>query len=90
MNKYYLLIVAMLSFSMLVSAGPKQKKADTWVDVSIKAKTEFQAQLKKGTDPEVEIITKELQEGFPDEMALLEAVANGLDNWLTTPDASVE
>lgn len=90
MNKYYLLIVAMLSFSMLVSAGPKQKKADIWVDVSIKAKTEFQAQLRKGTDPEVEIITKELQEGFPDEMALLEAVANGLDNWLTTPDASVE
>ena len=90
MNKYYLLIVAMLSFSMLVSASPKQRKADTWVDVSIKVKTEFQSQLQKGAKPVVDVITKKLREGFPNETALLEVVANGLDNWLTTPDASVE
>ena len=40
MNKYYLLVSLFLSSSVMVSAGPKQKKAETWIDASVKAKTE--------------------------------------------------
>ena len=43
MNKYYLLVSLFLSSSVMVSAGPKQKKAETWIDASVKAKTELQA-----------------------------------------------
>ena len=35
----------------MVSAGPKQKKAETWIDASVKAKTELQAKLKKSGMP---------------------------------------
>jgi len=45
MNKYYLLVSLLLSSSVMVSAGPKQKKAETWIDASVKAKTELQAKL---------------------------------------------
>ena len=38
MNKYYLLVSLLLSSSVMVSAGPKQKKAETWIDASVKAK----------------------------------------------------
>ena len=38
MNKYYLLVSLFLSSSVMVSAGPKQKKAETWIDASVKAK----------------------------------------------------
>lgn len=31
MNKYYLLVSLFLSSSVMVSAGPKQKKAETWI-----------------------------------------------------------
>lgn len=51
MNKYFLLVSLFLSTSFLVSAGPKQKKADTWIDASIKAKTELQTQLQKAGMP---------------------------------------
>ena len=37
MNKYYLLVSLFLSSSVMVSAGPKQKKAETWIDASVKA-----------------------------------------------------
>ena len=51
MNKYYLLVSLFLSSSVMVSAGPKQKKAETWIDASVKAKTELQAKLKKSGMP---------------------------------------
>ena len=38
MNKYYLLVSLFLSSSVMVSAGPKQKKVETWIDASVKAK----------------------------------------------------
>ena len=38
MNKYFLLVSLFLSTSFFVSAAPKQKKADTWIDASIKSK----------------------------------------------------
>ena len=47
MNKYFLLVSLFLSTSFFVSAAPKQKKVDTWIDASIKAKTELQTQLQK-------------------------------------------
>ena len=47
MNKYFLLVSLFLSTSFLVSAAPKQKKVDTWIDASIKAKTELQTKLQK-------------------------------------------
>ena len=51
MNKYYLLVSLFLSSSVMVSADPKQKKAETWIDASVKAKTELQAKLKKSGMP---------------------------------------
>ena len=47
MNKYFLLVSLFLSTSFFVSAAPKQKKVDTWIDASIKAKTELQTKLQK-------------------------------------------
>lgn len=35
----------------MVSAGPKQKKVETWIDASVKAKTEVLAKLKKAGMP---------------------------------------
>ena len=40
MNKYYLLVSLFLSSSVMVSAGPKQKKAETWIDASVTGKAE--------------------------------------------------
>ncbi|MFQ9021914.1 MAG: hypothetical protein ACLR6J_12355 [Parabacteroides merdae] len=51
MNKYYLLVSLFLSSSVMVSAGPKQKKAETMDDRSVKAKTELQSKLKKSGMP---------------------------------------
>ena len=62
MNKYYLLVSLFLSSSVMVSAGPKQKKAETWIDASVKAKTELQAKLKKSGMP---IVSTEQYEEFP-------------------------
>ncbi|MEG1748305.1 MAG: SUMF1/EgtB/PvdO family nonheme iron enzyme [Tannerellaceae bacterium] len=51
MNKYNLLVSLFLSSSFLVSAVPKQKTAETWIDASVKAKSELRAQLQKSGMP---------------------------------------
>lgn len=51
MNKYFLLVSLLLSSSLFVSAAPKQKKADTWIDASIKAKSELRTGLQKAGMP---------------------------------------
>lgn len=49
MNKLLLLIFCALSVSASVYAGPKPKpkNAETWIDASVKAKSELRAQLQK-------------------------------------------
>lgn len=51
MNKYFILVSLFLSSSVLVSAGPKQKKADNWIDASVKQKSELRATLSKANMP---------------------------------------
>lgn len=51
MNKYFLLVSLFLSTSLFASAAPKQKKADTWIDASIKAKSELRSELQKAGMP---------------------------------------
>lgn len=51
MNKYFLLVSLFLSSSVLVSAGPKQKKVETWIDASVKAKSELRSELQKAGMP---------------------------------------
>lgn len=53
MNKYFLLVSLFLSSSVLVSAGPKQKKAETWIDAAVKAKSELRSELQKAGMPVV-------------------------------------
>ena len=47
MNKYFLLVSLFYLLLSLFRPRRKQKKADTWIDASIKAKTELQTQLQK-------------------------------------------
>lgn len=65
MNKYLLLVSLFLSSSALLSAGPKQKKADTWIDASIKAKTELQTQLRKANMPVISSWKKHKEKAEP-------------------------
>ena len=65
MNKYYLLVSLLLSSSVMVSAGPKQKKAETWIDASVKAKTELQAKLKKSGMPVISTWVKHKAKAEP-------------------------
>lgn len=65
MNKYFLLVSLFLSTSFLVSAGPKQKKVDTWIDASIKAKTELQTQLQKANMPVISTWKKHKEKAEP-------------------------
>ena len=65
MNKYYLLVSLFLSSSVMVSAGPKQKKAETWIDASVKAKTELQAKLKKSGMPVISTWVKHKAKAEP-------------------------
>lgn len=52
MNKFSFIAALMLSVPVLLSAGPKQKKApDTWIDASVKTKSELRAELKKANMP---------------------------------------
>lgn len=46
MNKLLLLTICLFT-SVLVSAGPKPKKQETWIDASVKAKSELRTQLQK-------------------------------------------
>ena len=51
MDKYGLLVSLLLFSYVMVSAGPNHKKAETWIDTSVKAKTEVLAKLKKSGMP---------------------------------------
>ena len=65
MNKYFLLVSLFLSTSFLVSAAPKQKKVDTWIDASIKAKTELQTQPQKTGMPIISSFKKHKEKAEP-------------------------
>ncbi|WP_347146933.1 SUMF1/EgtB/PvdO family nonheme iron enzyme [Parabacteroides goldsteinii] len=65
MNKYFLLVSLFLSTSFLVSAAPKQKKVDIWIDASIKAKTELQTQLQKTGMPIISSFKKHKEKAEP-------------------------
>ena len=65
MNKYFLLVSLFLSTSFLVSAAPKQKKVDTWIDASIKAKTELQTKLQKTGMPIISSFKKHKEKAEP-------------------------
>ena len=65
MNKYFLLVSLFLSTSFFVSAAPKQKKADTWIDASIKAKTELQTKLQKTGMPIISSFKKHKEKAEP-------------------------
>ena len=65
MNKYFLLVSLFLSTSFFVSAVPKQKKVDTWIDASIKAKTELQTQLQKTGMPIISSFKKHKEKAEP-------------------------
>ena len=65
MNKYFLLVSLFLSTSFLVSAQPKQKKVDTWIDASIKAKTELQTKLQKTGMPIISSFKKHKEKAEP-------------------------
>ena len=51
MNKLLLLTLCFLASSTLALAAPKPKKAETWIDASVKAKSELRAQLQKAGMP---------------------------------------
>ena len=65
MNKYFLLVSLFLSTSFFVSAAQKKKKADTWIDASIKAKTELQTQLQKTGMPIISSFKKHKEKAEP-------------------------
>ena len=65
MNKYFLLVSLFLSTSFFFSAAPKQKKVDTWIDASIKAKTELQTQLQKTGMPIISSFKKHKEKAEP-------------------------
>ena len=58
MNKYYIMVSLLLSTSLLVSAGPKQKKVGNWIDASVKQKSELRASLVKANMPIRQLIPK--------------------------------
>ncbi len=64
MNKYFLL-VSLLSASFFVAAAPKQKKVETWIDASIKAKTELHATLQKANMPVISTWKKRKESAEP-------------------------
>ncbi len=65
MNRYFLLVSLLLSASFVVSAGSKQKKVDTWIDASIKAKTELHSQLQKANMPVISTWKKHKEKAEP-------------------------
>lgn len=65
MNKYFLLVSLFLSSSLFASAAPKQKKADTWIDASIKAKTELRNELQKAGMPIISTFKKHKEKAEP-------------------------
>ena len=65
MNKYFLLVSLFLSSSLFASAAPKQKKVDTWIDASIKAKTELRNELQKAGMPVISTFKKHKEKAEP-------------------------
>lgn len=66
MNKYFVLVSLLLSSSLLVSAGPKQKKVeDNWIDASVKQKSELRASLQKAKMPVESVWMKAKQKAAP-------------------------
>ncbi len=66
MNKYHLLVSILLSSSAFVSSATAQKKkADTWIDASVKAKTELQQKLQKSGMPVTSTWVKHKQKAEP-------------------------
>lgn len=65
MNKYFLLVSLFLSSSFLASAAPKPKKVDTWIDASIKAKTELRNELQKANMPVISTWKKHKEKAEP-------------------------
>lgn len=65
MNKYLLIASLFLSSSVLVSAGPKQKKVETWIDASVKAKSELRSELQKAGMPIISKLVKRNDKAEP-------------------------
>lgn len=51
MNKYKFIVSFLLFVPFLLSAGPKQKKAETWIDASVKQKAQLRTELQKANMP---------------------------------------
>ena len=64
MNKLLLLTICLFT-SVLVSAGPKPKKQETWIDASVKAKSELRTQLQKAGMPVVSRWVKAQEKAEP-------------------------
>ena len=90
MNKLCLLVTYVFFFSLLSITVAAQKKAETWIDASVKAKTEVRAKLKKSVTPALAPVVADLKTRYPEEMALLDATTDGLEKWLGAPDAVLE
>lgn len=59
------MVSLLLSTSLLVSAGPKQKKVDNWIDASVKQKSELRASLVKANMPIMSAWIKAKQKAVP-------------------------
>ena len=80
------MVSLLLSTSLLVSAGPKQKKVDNWIDASVKQKSELRASLVKANMPIMSAWIKAKQKAVP-----MSADLTGLDQLvlLRPPDRMV-
>lgn len=59
------MVSLLLSTSFLVSAGPKQKKVDNWIDAAVKQKSELRASLVKANMPIMSAWIKAKQKAVP-------------------------
>ncbi|RHJ87909.1 SUMF1/EgtB/PvdO family nonheme iron enzyme [Parabacteroides sp. AM08-6] len=65
MNKYLLIVSFFISSSVLMLAGPKQKKVETWIDASVKAKSELRSELQKAGMPVISKYMKHKDKAEP-------------------------
>ncbi len=63
--KCSLIVSLLVSVSIVASAQKKQQKADTWIDASVKQKTELRASLRKAQMPVVSAWMKAKQQAAP-------------------------
>lgn len=59
------MVSLLLSSSFMLSAGPKQKKVDNWIDASVKQKSELRATLQKAHMPIESVWMKAKQKATP-------------------------